>query len=143
MTGLAWLITVTAVTLTILVVVQWIVWQRKARLLRRQQESPLVYSSFDVVPGVQSQDIQILSRPGPWPRSWFGVSVPEKEHWYCHAPGIGFFRVTAGYMRTWWGWRVKWELRTLDEDAMRQALSDDFDASRVAFGLVMDSRLYA
>ena len=143
MTSLGWLAILTVMTLSILGLAQWAVWQRKAFLLRRQQESSLVYASFDAVQGVDSQDIQILSRPCAWPRSWLGVIVPEKEHWYCHAPRMGFFRVTAAYVRTWWGWRVKWELMTMDESAMRVALAHDFNASRLAFGQVMDNRLYA
>ena len=143
MNGLAWWVTLSGGLLAILVVAQWCVWQRKALLLRKQQESSQIYSSFDVVHGVQSQDIQILSRPGPWPRGWIGVCVPDSENWYCHAPGIGFFCITAEYLRTWWGWRGKWKVATMDETAMRNALANDFKGSRMAFGLLMDNRLYA
>lgn len=143
MSGLAWMSVVIAAVLCAWLLVGLWLSQRRAWQLCQRQESPLIYASFDMVPGLQAEDVQILRRPGPWARHLFWITVPDRETWYCHAPGMGFFSVRADYGRTWWGWRVRWSVQHLDEKALREALAGDHWASRLAFGQLMDNRLYA
>lgn len=119
-----------------LVLARWMAGQRQARRLCRQQESPQVDASFDVLPAIGTGGHVVLSRPAPWKRHWWGVSVPRQETWYCLVDGTGCLAITAHYRRVAWGWRVHWAVQVLSaqdsgsgvlhhEALDRRSLTDD------------------
>lgn len=143
MSALAWVVGCSTTFLCLIGLIHWILLQRQSWRLRHQQESPSIYMSFDLLKGMDAEDIQILSRPGAWPRTRLGIAVPESETWYCHALRVGYFSITAEYRYRWWGWRVQWRVNVMDELAMREALKADAKAYRRAFGHHIENRLYA
>ena len=143
MWALACVVVASAIVFVILGVVKRVIFLRQSWDFRCQQESPSIYTSFESLKGVDVTDIQILSRPSAWPRTRFGIVVPERESWYCHASKPGYFSVTAEYRYRWWGWRAQWRVQMMDEDAMRDALKSDAQAYRRAFGHQVENRLYA
>ena len=108
-----------------LLLARWMAGQRHARRLCRQQESPQVDASFDVLPSIGTGSHVALSRPAPWKRHWWGVSVPRQETWYCLVDGTGCLAITARYRRVAWGWRVHWSVQVLsDQDSASRVLHD-------------------
>ena len=108
--------------LCVALLARWLVGQRQARRLCRQQESPHIDASFDVMPGMGGAGGAVLARPAPWKRRWWGVSVPERETWYCLAGEQGCVAITACYRRAGWGWRVRWDVQVLPGQDSRGGL---------------------
>lgn len=63
-------------------------------------------------------------------------NAAEASWWYCMGPRRTCYMAVALCERQWLRWQVRWVIRPLDEQNMRQLLDGDDEALWLAFGEV-------
>lgn len=74
--------------------------------------------------------------PPPAPVLPAAQTAEQASWWYCVGPRRTCYMAVALCERQWLRWQVRWVVRPLDEQHMRQALGGDDEALWLAFGEV-------
>lgn len=117
------------------------VWQANrnaAVLLRQAQETSFAQLRFPTygqrLTGAEVTVVKRGNKPPPGPALPSVSDVAKASWWYCVGPRRSCYMAIAQCERHWLGWKVRWMVRPVDQEHMRQALHGDDDALWQAFG---------
>lgn len=110
---------------------------KQLRLAQEQSFSQLRFPTYGQ--RLTGAEVTVIRRdrcPPPAPVLPAAEGVQEASWWYCMGPRRTGYMAVALCERQWLRWQVRWVIRPLDEQHMRQALDGDDEALWLAFGEV-------
>lgn len=123
--------------------VLWLKNHRQAdKQLRQAQEQSFSQLRFPAYgQRLTGAEVTVIRRdncppPAPAPTLPAAQAAAEATWWYCMGPRRTCYMAVALCERQWLRWQVRWVIRPLDEQHMRQLLDGDDDAMWLAFGEV-------
>ena len=106
--------------------------------LRQVQEQSFAHLRFPAygarLTGAEVTVVKRGNRPPEVPSLPTLDDTADASWWYCVGPRRTCYMAIAQCERQWLSWKVRWVVRPLDEEHMRQALDGDDDALWQAFG---------
>lgn len=110
---------------------------KQLRLAQEQSFSQLRFPTYGQrLTGAEVTVIRRDQCPPPAPVLPAAQAAAQASWWYCVGPRRTCYMAVALCERQWLRWQVRWVVRPLDEQHMRQALDGDAEALWLAFGEV-------